>query len=131
MRCCTATFETFEEIGISTDLASIVFSDEADILQGSDDPDLEYNRLIRPGKSRLGLLYLAHAGSPVLDLRIIALTLLSALDRGRALQRVAHLVRQSGGQDHLARLALRADPLAAAPPPGASEMIASANYWRR
>ncbi|MEO8577078.1 MAG: sugar transferase, partial [Gemmatimonadales bacterium] len=41
-----------------TDLASIVFADEGEILQGSDDPDLKYNQVIRPWKSRLGLLYI-------------------------------------------------------------------------
>ena len=36
------------------DFSSIVFSDEGKILKNSIDPDLEYNQLIRPGKSRLG-----------------------------------------------------------------------------
>ena len=40
-----------------TDLASIVFSDEGEILAGSADPDLLYNQIIRPWKSRLALLY--------------------------------------------------------------------------
>ena len=39
-----------------TDFASIVFSDEGDILEGSKDPDLDYNQLIRPWKSRLGFI---------------------------------------------------------------------------
>ena len=41
-----------------TDFSSIVFSDEGDILSGSDDPDLLYNQLIRPWKSRLSLFYI-------------------------------------------------------------------------
>ena len=36
-----------------TDFSSIVFSDEGDILEGQEDPDIAYNQLIRPGKSRL------------------------------------------------------------------------------
>ena len=40
-----------------TDLASIVFADEGEILAGSADPDLLYNQIIRPWKSRLALLY--------------------------------------------------------------------------
>ena len=40
-----------------TDFSSIVFSDEGDILEGSEDPDLDYNQLIRPWKSRLGIFY--------------------------------------------------------------------------
>ena len=37
-----------------TDFASIVFSDEGEILSDSDDPDIDYNQLIRPGKGYLG-----------------------------------------------------------------------------
>ena len=40
-----------------TDYASIVFSDESEILQGSADADLAYNQLIRPGKSKLAIFY--------------------------------------------------------------------------
>ena len=43
---------------VITDFASIVFSDEGDILDGSNDPDLDYNQLIRPWKSRLGIFYI-------------------------------------------------------------------------
>ena len=39
-----------------TDFSSIVFSDEGDILKDKKDPDLSYNQLIRPWKSRLGLI---------------------------------------------------------------------------
>ena len=38
-----------------TGLASIVFSDEGDILAGSEDPDLNYNQVIHPWKSLAGL----------------------------------------------------------------------------
>ena len=41
-----------------TDFSSIVFSDEGEILEGREDPDLSYNQLIRPWKSRLGLIYI-------------------------------------------------------------------------
>ena len=41
-----------------TDISSIVFSDEGDILEKYDNPDLAYNQLIRPWKSRLGLFYI-------------------------------------------------------------------------
>ena len=108
-----------------TDLASIVFSDEGDILHGSPDPDLRYNQVIRPWKSRLGLLYVRHAGNPVLDLEIIGLTLVAAARRPAALQRVSALVRSLGGGAELERVARRTDPLEAAPPPGASDLVRS------
>ena len=41
-----------------TDYASIVFSDEGDILEGRSDPDLAYNQsLFVHGKAVLGLIY--------------------------------------------------------------------------
>lgn len=106
-----------------TDLASIVFADEGEILRGSADPDIAYNQLIRPWKSRLGLLYSEHAGSVWLDSQIIALTLLSAVDRSGALRRVSRLVRRLGGADDLAAVAARVEPLYPAPPPGASVVV--------
>ena len=40
-----------------TDFASIVFSDEGKILESSNDPNADYDKLIRPGKGWLGVLY--------------------------------------------------------------------------
>jgi lipopolysaccharide/colanic/teichoic acid biosynthesis glycosyltransferase len=108
-----------------TDLASIVFADEGEILRGSADPDLRYNQVIRPWKSRLGLLYVDRMGPVGLDLRIIALTVLGALDRERALRETAGLVRALGGSSELAAVAARTEPLSVAPPPGASEVVRS------
>ena len=61
-----------------TDLASIVFSDEGDILEGSLNPDLDYNQLIRPWKSRLGIIYVNNF-SIFMDIRLMFLTLISIL----------------------------------------------------
>jgi lipopolysaccharide/colanic/teichoic acid biosynthesis glycosyltransferase len=106
-----------------TDFASIVFSDEGDILKGSPDPDLRYNQVIRPWKSRLGLLYVEHAGSVALDLRLIWLTLVSAVDRTRALREAARIVRTLSGDEQLAEVAQRKAPLQSAPPPGATRVV--------
>ena len=43
-----------------TDLASIVFADEGEILRGSRDPDLAYHQVIRPWKSRLALAFISN-----------------------------------------------------------------------
>jgi lipopolysaccharide/colanic/teichoic acid biosynthesis glycosyltransferase len=59
-----------------TDISSIVFSDEGDILKDQTDPDIAYNQLIRPGKSLLGLLYIDNQ-SLVLDLNLCFLTFIS------------------------------------------------------
>lgn len=99
-----------------TDLASIVFADEGKILAGAPDPDLLYNQIIRPWKSRLALLNLEH-GSFLTDLRIIALTLLSAISRRQALRGVENLLAQWHVDTLLQKTATRREPLLAWPPP--------------
>jgi lipopolysaccharide/colanic/teichoic acid biosynthesis glycosyltransferase len=99
-----------------TDLASIVFADEGEILAGASDPDLLYNQIIRPWKSRLALAGLDH-GSRFVDACIIGLTLLSPISRNQALRGVERLLAgwRSGAQ--LRRVATRREPLFAWPPP--------------
>jgi lipopolysaccharide/colanic/teichoic acid biosynthesis glycosyltransferase len=105
-----------------TDLASIVFADEGEILAGAKDPDLLYNQIVRPWKSRLALMYVEHA-SPRTDLRILALTLVSAVSRGRALAGAAKILRRWGADPLLLQMASRTAPLAAWPPPGATAVV--------
>lgn len=105
-----------------TDISSIVFSDEGSILEGKPDPDLAYNQLIRPYKSRLGLLYIEHA-SVLLDVRLICLTLLSAFNRRAALDQVSAIVAGLGAAPELVAVAARRTPLQPAPPPGAREIV--------
>lgn len=63
-----------------TDFSSIVFSDEGEILKDSDDPDLSYDQLIRPWKSRLGLVYVEHH-SIYLDIKIIFYTIIAIFSK--------------------------------------------------
>ena len=105
-----------------TDLASIVFADEAEILAGAADPDLKYNRFIRPWKSRLALAYLDHE-SLALDTRILVFTVLAAVSRPQALRRIAALLCSWGSDPLLIQMALRESPLLAWPPPGADQVV--------
>jgi len=107
-----------------TDFASIVFSDEGEILADKPDPDISYNQLIRPGKSELGLFYIRHR-SLLLDLKLIALTAIAIANRPAALHAVAHILRDLGASESLVRLGLRSDPLVPTPPPGSSEIVTS------
>ncbi len=100
-----------------TDFSSIVFSDEGDVLKGSDDPDLKYNQVIRPWKSRLGLFYAKHS-SVWLNLRLILLTVIAIVSRPKALAGVQKLLRQLGADEQLIQLAGRTEPLKPYPPPG-------------
>lgn len=107
-----------------TDYASIVFSDEGDILAGRPDPDLAYNQLIRPWKSRLGLFYIDRAGL-LLDIRLVWLTALAIVSRPAALARVVEDLRRRGAPDGVVRIARREEALLPHPPPGASEVVTS------
>ncbi len=84
-----ATYST-EEVGLLavrpgiTDISSIVFSDEGDILKDSVDPHAEYLRFIRPWKSQFGLLY-ARNPSFLLNVRLIWITVIAIIDKPRAL----------------------------------------------
>jgi lipopolysaccharide/colanic/teichoic acid biosynthesis glycosyltransferase len=105
-----------------TDIASIVFSDEGQILGGAADPDLLYNQIIRPWKSRLALLYLDRRTLGV-DLRLIFLTLLSAFSRERALSGIARILENWDAEPTLRRTASRQAALLPWPPPGATEIV--------
>ncbi len=107
-----------------TDYASIVFADEGDILSGHPDPDLGYNQLIRPWKSRLGLFYIDHAGV-LLDLKLVALTALAIVSRKDALAAVARDLQARGAPEDLVRVALRETRLVPHAPPGSNEIVQS------
>lgn len=107
-----------------TDFASIVFSDEGDILKDQADPDIAYNQLIRPGKGHLGLFYIEHR-SLWLDVRLCWLTAMAIVSRARALRGVAHILRTLGASDMLLQIAERSKPLVPSPPPGGDRIVTS------
>lgn len=105
-----------------TDISSIVFADEGSILEGKPDPDLVYNQIIRPYKSRLGLFYIEHS-SLALDAWLIMVTLLGAVNRSAALTRLSGLVARRGAPVELIDVVARRVPLRPAPPPGAQDIV--------
>jgi len=107
-----------------TDVASIVFADLAGALQDAADPNVAYNQLVRPWKSRLGLHYV-HCASLGADLRIFFFTVTVLFARRWTLQRVAVLLHNTGATEDLCRFVLREEPLRPLPPPGASEIVTS------
>lgn len=107
-----------------TDLASIVFSDEGDILAGSGEPDLKYNQIIRPWKSRLGLVYVKNRNF-ILDLQIIGLTVIALLSQPLALRGVQRILQNMGADTQLLRVCRRQEPLEPYPPPGAEYVVMS------
>lgn len=99
-----------------TDLSSIVFSDEGDILAGASDPDKQYNDFIRPWKSRLGLLYVDNV-SLGLDLKIIWLTFIAIVSKPSALRGVNHILKEIGADPQLIEICRREGKLPAGLPP--------------
>jgi len=106
-----------------TDLASIVFADEGEILYGSTDPDVLYNQIVRPWKSRLALLYIDKR-SFLIDVWLILLTATAIVSRKRALRGVQWLLQRWGADPLLLRMARREEPLLPCAPPGATESVA-------
>ena len=107
-----------------TDFSSIVFSDENDILKDSEDPDIDYNQLIRPWKSRLGLLYVKHQ-SFLLDCMLVLLTVVALFSREKALWGVNRLLQILDAPDYVIRVSKREDVLVPYPPPGADSVVTS------
>ena len=107
-----------------TDFASIVFADEGSILAGRVDPDLAYNQLIRPWKSRLGLLYVRHR-TLWIDFKLIVATIIAILARNKALQMVCKMLIDLDADQELLTICLRNTELTPAPPPGADDIVQS------
>lgn len=107
-----------------TDVASIVFSDLADVVGGAADPNLAYNQFVRPWKSRLALHCIGRR-SLWGDLRVMFWTLSNAVARRWTLERVCQFLRETGAPPELVDVAGRTHPLMAAPPPGAATVVTS------
>jgi lipopolysaccharide/colanic/teichoic acid biosynthesis glycosyltransferase len=105
-----------------TDFASIVFADEGDILSDSQDPDIDYNQLIRPGKSKLGIFYIENR-SIILDFRLVYLTAVAIVSREKALKAVSGILASMNAEPELVTLAKRETPLVPTPPPGAKNIV--------
>jgi lipopolysaccharide/colanic/teichoic acid biosynthesis glycosyltransferase len=105
-----------------TDFSSIVFSDEGAILEGKDDPDLSYNQLIRPWKSRLGLIYIQEQ-TFLLDVQLIFCTVLAILSRKNALAWVSRKLQQLAVDHTVVAISRRQVELYPFPPPGSDEIV--------
>ena len=78
-----------------TDCSSIVFSNEAEVVGDHLDPDYAYDNVIRPLKSRLGLIYIENQ-SIKLELKLLLFTLLTVIDRKLGLALVRNTLETLG-----------------------------------
>lgn len=107
-----------------TDFSSIVFSDEGDILAGTQDPDIAYNRLIRPWKSRLGLLYIENQ-TVWLDIKLIYLTAVAIVSRPAALKGIIRELKKLDAPQELVLVCHREQDLTPYPPPGSEKIVST------
>ena len=105
-----------------TDFSSIVFSDEGDILKGKDNPDLVYNQLIRPWKSRLGLIYIKNQ-SFLLDIKMIIYTLVAIFSKQRALNWIVSQLKLMNADSNVVSISKREEELYPFPPPGIDKVV--------
>ena len=105
-----------------TDFSSIVFSDEGAILEDKDDPDLSYNQLIRPWKSRLGLIYIQKQ-TFLLDVQLIFYTVLAILSKENALAWVSRKLQELGVDKTVVVISRRQIELYPFPPPGTDKIV--------
>lgn len=99
-----------------TDFSSIVFSDEGKILEGSINPDKDYNDLIRPWKSRLGLFYTKNQ-SILVDFKLLVLTIASFINKNLALKAIRNILRKKNADKKLVYICYRDKKLTPAKPP--------------
>lgn len=107
-----------------TDISSIVFSDEGDILKVQADPDIAYNQLIRPGESMLGLPHIENQ-SIWLDIKLCFLTVIAIFSREKALASVQKILQDIKAPDDVLRLAQRKQALVSRPPPSSDRIVTS------
>jgi lipopolysaccharide/colanic/teichoic acid biosynthesis glycosyltransferase len=105
-----------------TDFSSIIFSDEGEILEGADNPDLTYNQLIRPWKSRLGLIYIENQ-SFLLDIKLIIFTAVAIISKKRALYWVTSQLRTINVDSDIVTISKRECDLMPFPPPGSDKIV--------
>lgn len=107
-----------------TDLASIVFSDLGNILDGAEDPNLAYNQLVRPWKSRLALFYIDNR-TFWMDFRILYLTFVAIFAPERARLGVLHILKENRASEQLIAVVRRDEPLVPSVPPGMDAIVTS------
>tara|TARA_Y100001968_G_scaffold319445_1_gene350980 strand:+ start:1051 stop:1809 length:759 start_codon:yes stop_codon:yes gene_type:complete len=109
-----------------TDFASIVFSDEGDIINEYEDPDIAYNQLIRPWKSRLAIVYIENQNI-LLDLRIIVITFISLFNRRKALGLVTEILKRLKVSNEIIEVSKRRTKLIPSIPPGSNKIVTTRN----
>jgi len=105
-----------------TDISSIVFSDEGSILKEYEDPNLAYNQLIRPWKSKLGIFYITHKNI-ILDMKIIFLTIYAILNKSKVLDILNKILVSLKADYELIEVSRRRNKIVPTSPPGRTSIV--------
>ena len=105
-----------------TDFSSIIFSDEGEILKDSKDPDLMYNQLIRPWKSRLCLIYIEHQ-SIWLDIKLVFYTIVGIFSKKMVVNWLVSYLTSIEIDPILIEVTKREEELIPYPPPGMDKIV--------
>ena len=105
-----------------TDFSSIIFSDEGNILKDKKDPDLSYNQLIRPWKSRLGLIYIDNQ-SFILDFKILFYTVMASVSKQKSIKMIVKKLTMLKVDPMVVKISSRRINLYPHPPPGSKDIV--------
>jgi lipopolysaccharide/colanic/teichoic acid biosynthesis glycosyltransferase len=105
-----------------TDFSSIIFSDEGNILKDKKDPDLSYNQLIRPWKSRLGLIYIDNQ-SFILDFQILFYTVIASVSKQKSIKWIVKKLTMLKVDPMVVKISSRRINLYPYPPPGSKDIV--------
>jgi len=105
-----------------TDISSIIFYDLGEILDGHSDANIAYNQLVRPWKSKLGLLYIKKK-SIALDLVIFFATFISTFSHRSAIKIITWLLIRIEADKELIEISKRESPLKPSIPPGLDQVV--------
>ena len=104
-----------------TDISSIVFSDEGEILKWHKDPDLAYNQLYVRGK--VDYLFFIFKGGMKMDILLILVTVLSIFSRKKSLKLLNQILKLYNAPIEILNISKRNTKLVPTPPPGSTEIV--------
>ena len=113
-----------------TDISSLVFYDLNHILSDSTDPNITYNQLIRPWKSRLALFYVKNKNF-FLDIYILFATFISLFSRKKTLSLILIILRKYKSSKKLISVCKRNKPLIPYPPPGEKKIVLNKHRYSK
>ena len=119
----------FSYVGYNTDTFKIkpnqeinVVMSEGKILEDKNKPDISYNQLIRPWKSRLGLVYIKNQ-SIYLDIQIMFFTLVALISKKTALKYINKILENLSVDKKVIEISKRKSELFPYPPPGSDKIV--------